>query len=164
MKLVRRHKTPFNRQVYESVAIILCKADYRLNRKGEWNGAKIPKMIVEVGEEAEQKDYNGQPLVKRKDSNLRESKARKKIKVNEEHQPSLGNEVNNQQSSPMETPKDKGCTVKPRAGKRLRKTMGEEQTLITDFIFKTEYKTKGKGENRAPLSTEFGSTDVRKLR
>ena len=48
MNLLKKHKSAFERQVSEGVAIELCSADLVLNRKTEWNRAPLPKMAVEV--------------------------------------------------------------------------------------------------------------------
>ena len=36
------------------------KASVIMNSKGEWNGSKLPRVILEVGNEVDQKDYTGQ--------------------------------------------------------------------------------------------------------
>ena len=37
----------------EGIKINLCKADTVMNSKGEWNGSKLPRMIVERGDQVE---------------------------------------------------------------------------------------------------------------
>ena len=54
MKVLRSHKTPLSRQVHESVEIDSSKADIVMNSKGEWNGSRIPRIIIEVGEELQE--------------------------------------------------------------------------------------------------------------
>ena len=49
MKILRRHKTAMSRQISESVLIELSSADIIMNSKGEWNGSRIPRVILEVG-------------------------------------------------------------------------------------------------------------------
>ena len=60
MKVQRTHRTPLYRQVAEGVEINLCQADVILNSKGEWNGSRLPRMLVERGEqiELEENDVN----------------------------------------------------------------------------------------------------------
>ena len=54
MKVLRSHKAALSRQVHESVEIECSKAKYVLNSKGEWNGSRIPRIRIEVGEELEE--------------------------------------------------------------------------------------------------------------
>ena len=54
MKVIRGHKAPLSRQVHESVEIECSKAKHVLNSKGEWNGSRIPRLRIEVGEELEE--------------------------------------------------------------------------------------------------------------
>ena len=46
MKVVRGHKTPLTRQIQESVEIQYSTADMVLNSKGEWNGSRIPRVVI----------------------------------------------------------------------------------------------------------------------
>ena len=50
MKVERSHRTPLGRQVSEGVEINQCKADIIMNSKGEWNGSRLPRMIIERGD------------------------------------------------------------------------------------------------------------------
>ena len=54
MKVLRSHRTPLSRQVHESVEIDSSKADIVMNSKGEWNGSRLPRIIIEVGEELQE--------------------------------------------------------------------------------------------------------------
>ena len=49
MKVERSHRTPLVRQLDEGVEIATCKAAVVMNSKGEWNGSKLPKMVIERG-------------------------------------------------------------------------------------------------------------------
>ena len=49
MRVERQHQTPFSRQISEAVAIDTCKADIILNSKAEYNGEKVPRVVLEVG-------------------------------------------------------------------------------------------------------------------
>ena len=53
MKVQKTHRTPLCRQIAEGVEINLCQADVILNSKGEWNGSRLPRMLVERGEQVE---------------------------------------------------------------------------------------------------------------
>ena len=56
MKVLRGHKTPLTRQVQESVEINNSKASIIMNSKNEWNGSKLPRIIIEVGEDVNEED------------------------------------------------------------------------------------------------------------
>ena len=62
MKLLRCHKSAFERQIHEAVYIQMGHRNITLNNKSEWNGDKIPRLVVEVQDQANQKDYNGEKL------------------------------------------------------------------------------------------------------
>ena len=53
MKIQKTHRTPLGRQVAEGVEINRCEADIIMNSKGEWNGSRLPRMIIERGEKIE---------------------------------------------------------------------------------------------------------------
>ena len=64
MKVLRSHRSPLTRQIQESIEIEHSKADIVMNSKGEWNGSRIPRIVIEVGdkiqeEEEEQAIYRG---------------------------------------------------------------------------------------------------------
>ena len=46
-KVIRTHRTTFNRQVTESVLIQTDQCTYPMNRKNEYNGSRIPKILIE---------------------------------------------------------------------------------------------------------------------
>ena len=60
MKVIRGHRTPLTRQIHESVAIENSSAEKLMNSKGEYNGSKIPRIVIEVGDQVETEDWNGQ--------------------------------------------------------------------------------------------------------
>ena len=60
MKVVRGHKTPLSRQIHESIEIENSKADFLMNSKGEYNGSRIPRIVIEVGDKVETEDWPGQ--------------------------------------------------------------------------------------------------------
>ena len=51
MKVVERHRSPLSRQVHEGVELELCKAGVVMNSKAEWNGSRLPRIIIEQGED-----------------------------------------------------------------------------------------------------------------
>ena len=53
MKVEKIHRTPLVRQVSEGVEIARCQADIVMNSKGEWNGSKLPRMVIDRGEKVE---------------------------------------------------------------------------------------------------------------
>ena len=63
MKLLQRHKTAFDRQISESVAISNGKRDQILNSKSEWMGEALPRLAIEVRNKVRQVDYDGHALI-----------------------------------------------------------------------------------------------------
>ena len=59
MQVLSVHKTALHRQVTEAVLIEWTKASVIMNSKEEWNGSKLPRVILEVGDKVDLKDYNG---------------------------------------------------------------------------------------------------------
>ena len=53
MKVIEGHKSPLNRQIHEGVELEMNAASIILNSKAEWNHSKIPRIIIEVGEDKE---------------------------------------------------------------------------------------------------------------
>ena len=54
MRVLRSHRTPMSRQIQEAVEIENSKADILMNSKGEWNGSRIPRIVIEVGEKIQE--------------------------------------------------------------------------------------------------------------
>ena len=48
MKLEKTFKKPLERQIREGVELEMCTADIVMNSKAEWNGSRIPQIIIEV--------------------------------------------------------------------------------------------------------------------
>ena len=59
MKVVERHRSPLTRQIHEGVELEMNKAEIVLNSKSEWKHAKIPRIVIEVGEEREEDCSSG---------------------------------------------------------------------------------------------------------
>ena len=53
MKVEKVHRTPLVRQISEGVEISRCDADIVMNSKGEWNGSRLPRMVIERGDKVE---------------------------------------------------------------------------------------------------------------
>ena len=63
MTLISRHFTAFSCQMDEAILITEGKRDLCLNSKAEWNGIKIPRLVIEVYDKVKQVDLNGAPLI-----------------------------------------------------------------------------------------------------
>ena len=50
MKLEKTFKKPLERQIREGVELEMCTADIVMNSKAEWNGSRIPRIIIEERE------------------------------------------------------------------------------------------------------------------
>ena len=61
MKVIRGHKSPLTRQVHEGVEIGHSTATVIMNSKSEWNGTRIPRIVVEVGEQIHEEEGGEQP-------------------------------------------------------------------------------------------------------
>ena len=59
MKVIASHRTPLTRQVQESVEIDNSKAKILLNSKSEYNGSKIPRVVIEVGDQIKEENWQG---------------------------------------------------------------------------------------------------------
>ena len=60
MKVIRKHKAPLARQLHESTEIEMSTASIIMNSKGEYNGARVPRITLEVGNKVLTSDYRGQ--------------------------------------------------------------------------------------------------------
>ena len=58
MKVLRSHRSPLTRQIQESVEISNSQAKVIMNSKGEWNGSKIPRIVIEVGKDIQEEEEN----------------------------------------------------------------------------------------------------------
>ena len=54
MKVLRGHRSPLTRQIQEGVEIENSQADIIMNSKGEWNGSRLPRIVIEVGDEIQE--------------------------------------------------------------------------------------------------------------
>ena len=59
MAILRRHKKPLARQMHEATEIECSQADIMLNSKGEFNGHRVPRVVVEVGARVITQHYDG---------------------------------------------------------------------------------------------------------
>ena len=62
MRVLRRHQAPLAQQIHEAVEIDYSTANIIMNSKGEYNGAHIPHISVEVGDKVKFSEYRGQEL------------------------------------------------------------------------------------------------------
>ena len=59
MDIIETHRSPLNRQVHEGVELDTNGADVILNSKSEWNHCRIPRIVIEVGDEVEEDESCG---------------------------------------------------------------------------------------------------------
>ena len=78
MKVIKSHRTPLSRQVQESIEIEYSKADIVMNSKGEWNGSRIPRIVVEVGEKLQEGEKEEQKNTERSRDWPEEERMKKK--------------------------------------------------------------------------------------
>ena len=79
MKVVRSHKTPMTRQVHESVEIEYSSAKIVMNSKGEWNGSRIPRIRIEVGDQLQEEDEESESGMTRATQDKRSMTIKEKI-------------------------------------------------------------------------------------
>ena len=76
MKVLKFHKSPFERQIHESVLIQASKTHHLLNSKMEYNRCQIPRLTIKMGEKEiveRKKDLENDIIEeKRKDQELEE--------------------------------------------------------------------------------------------
>ena len=111
MKVVRKHRSSFERQVHEAVAILTDKEDIILNRKSEFNDQKIPRLAVEVNDRALQVENNGHEIGKREREEAKTSMTTTK-------KPKVQSKVKPKESKNMKGQKDIRDLLKPRPTKR----------------------------------------------
>ena len=91
MKVERRHRSLFERQIHEAVSIITDSSDIILNRKSEFNDQRLPRLAIEILDKVKQIDYDGHEIGKRARQNDDENDSSKKSKMDtkpsEKHQP-----------------------------------------------------------------------------
>ena len=59
MEVVEGHRSPLNRQIHEGVEIETNAAAVVMNSKSEWGGSKIPRIMIEIGDEVEEDNRSG---------------------------------------------------------------------------------------------------------
>ena len=59
MEVVEGHRTPITRQVQEGVQLEMNKADIIMNSKSELNSARLPRIVIEVGDDQEEDKESG---------------------------------------------------------------------------------------------------------
>ena len=57
--MVESHRSALNRQIHEGVELETNKADIILNSKSERNHCRIPRIMIEVGDEVEEDESSG---------------------------------------------------------------------------------------------------------
>ena len=91
MKVVRYHKSPFERQIHESVLIQASKPHFLLNSKMEYNRCQIPRIAIKMGEreiKERQKDLENEIIDEQENERILETriKALKKL-INKKRAP-----------------------------------------------------------------------------
>ena len=66
MTVIKNYQRPLQRQIGEAVRIRNVECDYLLNSKNEWNGQKLPRIVIEVKDKVEQVEYQGTKQKKRR--------------------------------------------------------------------------------------------------
>ena len=85
MRLVRTHKTAFNRQISESVEIRTQKKEHLiLNSKSEYNRCALPRLTAKVGEESYGKLEKGKREEKEAEKELEQKIRAIRVKKNQE--------------------------------------------------------------------------------
>ena len=61
MKILQKHNKPLDRQMHEATLIECSKANILMNSKGEYHGARVPRVVVEMGARTLTQEYSGTP-------------------------------------------------------------------------------------------------------
>ena len=80
MEIKEKHRSPLTRQIHEGVELETNGASIIMNSKSEWNHCRIPRVVVEVGEEIEEDKESG--MIKSTELGGRE-RGKKSIKIRE---------------------------------------------------------------------------------
>ena len=80
MTLVKKHQTALQRQIHEALNIEGSRADIVLNKKCEWNGSRIPRLRVEVGDKLNEEEICPRNKVKQSGSKRIKKSDQKKRK------------------------------------------------------------------------------------
>ena len=54
MEIIEGHRSPLDRQIHEGVELDTNGAEIIMNSKGEWGHCKIPRVVIEIGDEVEE--------------------------------------------------------------------------------------------------------------
>ena len=85
MKVIETHRTPLSRQIHEGVAIETNQADIIMNSKTEWNQSRLPRIMIESGEEVLEDEESGLNRNReRKSFRIMKSKTQKRSHENRE--------------------------------------------------------------------------------
>ena len=113
MKMTKKHHTALQRQIREALDIEGSGADIILNKKCEWNGSKIPRLRVEVGDTLEDekkeigRNVGEKQKIKEKFSSVKrkinkddpvQAQCRKKIKIKTSDSDTKGYDIDNQEN------------------------------------------------------------------
>ena len=59
MTIMKSYKKAIERQIAEAVNIEMTEADIIMNSRSEWNGSRLPRVIIGVGNKNNDGDYKG---------------------------------------------------------------------------------------------------------
>ena len=126
MELTESHRSPLNRQIHEGVELDQNGADIILNSKSEWNSCRIPRIMIEIGDEVEEDIDNG--MVRSTELGGRE-RTKRGIRIKKQ---------------------EKRGGEKEKEGRTKRQKVIGDEREVTDHIRekkgKLEIKTKKRGE------------------
>ena len=158
MRLVKSHRTAFNRQISESVEIQNQKRDhYILNSKSEYNRCALPRLTAKIGEESYSK-MEKQKKAEKEEERLLERRIRE-LKVKQNLEKKKDSFERRQDFLQTEQPAGKKRKLnkyeykrvleqKKEAKKRERMEKAEEKETGTYEIFELSRRKKHKTENR----------------
>ena len=136
MQVQKKYRMPMGRQIGEGVMIEMSVAEVIMNSKGEWNGSRIPRLVVEVGEKVLTADHNEEVVV----PNIRQPVAKQ--------QPDLKRKEEGELTA------------------KCKRTRGEESNEVDVPVsmasqpVDTGKEREGEGES-SPPTQHFQSTDIR---
>ena len=152
IELIKTHKSAFNRQISEGVWIEQNKSKFPMNRKGEFNGHRIPKLATEV---------NGyiDGLKRTNSDRITPEKPIKRPKIEEAHQHQPRNVTDNSKSS-VKKWEHESKLMKPIEGTD-KKMMDNSKSSVTKNYYKIFTSNKSQD---TPKETSNNTRDDRHMK
>ena len=132
MRMVKKYKTPLQRQIGEALLIERRSwtADCLMNKKGEWNGTKVPRIRMEsVEEEKENEDIEHEERSKERE---RRSGVRKNWRTTEASKRKVIEVIDHDSTEVLENSEGYERDKRKKQNKRARRDVQKEESGSTE--------------------------------